>query len=78
MANFKANRIKLDGITFDLDKPIYDPVLYQTTRRMKKDVAVQRLIRDGFINAEKEIKRAKIKEDAVIKALKKLGGVFIP
>lgn len=75
---FKANRIKIDGITYDLDKPIRDPVLYQTTRRMKRDDAVQRLVRGGFINADKEMKRAKTKEDSVIKALKKLGSVFVP
>lgn len=78
MGKFKATRIKLDNITFDLDKPVNNKVFYETTRRMKKDKAVERLINGGFITVEKEFKRQKAKEDAVIKALKKLGGVFIP
>jgi len=77
VGNFKAGRIKIEGITFDLDKPICDPVWYQTTRRMKKDDAVQRLVNQGYLNPGKEFKRQKVKEDAVISALKKIGGIFI-
>lgn len=45
---------------------------------MKKNQAVEQLIRRGHIKANKEIKRQKAKEDALIKALKKLGGTFGP
>ena len=77
MGNFKAGRIKIDGITFDLDKPICDMGWYQTTRRMKKDDAIQRLVNQGYLNPGNELKRQKVKEDAVIKALKSIGGIFI-
>jgi len=77
LGNFKAGRIKIEGNTFDLDKPIRDPVFYQTTRRMKKNDAVQRLVSHGYLNPDKELKRQKVKEDAVIVALKKIGGIFI-
>jgi len=77
LGNYKATRIKIEGITFDLDRPIVDKVWYETTRRMKKDDAVQRLVSKGYLNPNKELKRQKVKEDAVIVALKKIGGIFI-
>ena len=77
MGNFKAARIKIEGITFDLDKPIQDRVWFETTKRMKQDDAVRRLVKQGYLDPSKELKRQKVKEDAVISALKKIGGIFI-
>ena len=77
MSGFKVTRIRIDGVTYDLDVPIRDPVVYQTIRRMNKEQAVERLVKNGNIKADKEIKRAQMREDAVIKALKKIGGIFI-
>jgi len=74
---FKAKRIKLDNITFDLDKPIIDPVEYQTLRRMPRNRAVEELVKNGHIKAEKELRRQKLKEDALIRALKEIGGIFV-
>ena len=75
---FKASRIKIDGITYDLDKPIRNETFYQTTRRQPTDKAVENLVKNGYIKMDKEMKRQRDKEDAVIKALKKLGGIFVP
>jgi len=74
---FKARRIKLDNITFDLDKPILDPVEYQTIRRMPRNRAVEKLVKKGHIKAEKELRRQKDKEDALIRALKEIGCIFV-
>lgn len=78
MSKFKASRIKIENITFDLDQPIMDPVYYQTTRRLPRNKAVERLVRSGHIKINKEFKRQKAKEDAMIKALKKIGEIFGP
>ena len=78
MGKFKATRIKIENITYDLDIPIVDPVYYQTTKRLPKNPAMEELLRSGHIKAEKELKRQKQKEDALIRALKKIGGVFGP
>lgn len=74
---FKAKRIKLDGLTFDLDKPILDPVDYQTIRRLPRNKAVEELVKKGHLKAEKELRRQKVKEDAVIRALKEIGDIFV-
>lgn len=74
---FRANRIILDNMTFDLDQPIEDPVFYQTTRRMTTPKAVERLIKRGHIEARRELRRQKKKEDALIKALKDIGGILL-
>lgn len=74
---FKANRIKLDGLTFDLDNPILDPVDYQTIRRLPRNKAVEELVKKGHLKAEREMRRQKAKEDALIRALKEIGGVFV-
>jgi len=34
-------------------------------------------VNQGYLNPGKEFKRQKVKEDAVISALKKIGGIFI-
>jgi len=78
LAGFKATRIRIEGVTFDLDKPICNPVEYQTTRRLPKDKAVEKLVRGGYLKLEGEMKRQKLKEDALIRALKKLGETFGP
>jgi hypothetical protein len=74
---FKAKRIKLDDITFDLDTPILNPVDYQTIRRMPRNKAVEELVKKGHLKAEKELRRQKAKEDALIRALKEIGGIFV-
>lgn len=78
MGNFKATRIKIEGITFDLDNPILDPVYYQTTRRMPRNQAVERLVKDHHVKPDREIRRARVKEDAIIKAIKAVGEIFVP
>ena len=75
---FKASRIKIDGITYDLDKPIRNETFYQTTRKQPKDKAVENLVKNGYIKMDKELKRQRDKEDAVIRALKKMGDLFFP
>lgn len=75
---FKATRIKIDNITFDLDKPINDKVFYETTRRLDKNQALEKLVKAGHIKIDREIRRQKAKEDALIRALKKIGGAFGP
>lgn len=75
---FKATRIRINNITYDLDKPIVDPVYYQTTKRLPQNKAVEKLIKSGYIKADRELKRQKAKEDALIKALKKIGETFGP
>jgi len=74
---FKAKRIKLDGLTFDLDKPILNPVDYQTIRRLPRNKAVEELVKKGHLKAERELRRQKAKEDALIRALKEIGGIFV-
>ena len=75
---FKASRIKIERITYDLDKPITNKTFYETTRRKSKDQAVEALVKNGYITMDKEMKRQRDKEDAVIRALKKMGGLFVP
>jgi len=75
---FKANRIILGGITFDLDAPIEDKVYYETTRRKSQDKAIEALINEGYLKPVEIIKRQKMREDAVIRALKSVGSLLIP
>ena len=75
---FKASRIKIERITYDLDKPITNKTFYETTRRQTTDKAVENLVKNGYIKMDKEMKRQRDKEDAVIRALKKMGGLFVP
>lgn len=75
---FKATRIKIDGVTYDLDKPIKNETFYQTTRRQPKDKAVENLVKNGYLKLDKELKRQRDREDAIIKALKKIGATFGP
>lgn len=78
MKPFRASRVRSEGKTIDIDRPILNAVYFQTVRRLPYDQAVERLVKDGYLNADKEFKRAKAKEDALIKALKTIGGIFMP
>lgn len=77
MTRFTARRIKLGGITYDLDKPITSKVFYVQTRRKPHNQAVESLVKNGYLRLDKELRRQKVKEDAIIKALKGIGGVFV-
>lgn len=78
MAGFKANRINLGGVTFELDHPIEDQVFYVTTRRKSQEKAIETLINSGHLKPVELLKRQKTREDAVIKALKAVGSLLIP
>jgi len=78
MATFKANRINLGGVTYELDNPIEDQVFYVTTRRKSQEEAIESLINNGYLKPVELLKRQKIREDTIIKALKAVGSLLIP
>ena len=76
MANvFKASRIKITGLTIDLDTPIDNKVFYETTRRMDLEEALLALNDNGNISIPGIIKRHRIREDSLIRFLRKLGSI---
>ena len=76
MANvFKASRIKITGLTIDLDTPIDNKVFYETTRRMDLEEALLALNDNGNISIPGLIKRHRIREDSLIRFLRKLGSI---
>ncbi len=78
MAGFKATRIKIGGITYDLDKPIKSDSTYQKIKRMPQPKAIEELIKNECLDPTKVLKRHKIREDGLIRALKAVGSLLVP